>query len=187
MKYFETYDTKKDAYLVMRYVDGVNLESKIEVNTLEREYGERTTATYMEQILKAVSHIHTHDIIHRDLNPRNIMITKDNDVRIIDFSQSANQNDKKVSKFAGELLYTAPEVFEGKTTVQSDMWTLGVVLYYVISGFLPFKEATQALTKEKIMKNEYEWKSPEFDNVSDECKDLISKLLTKNPKNRLTA
>ena len=67
------------------------------------------------------------------------------------------------------------------------MWSLGVVLYYVISGYLPFEEATQALTKEKIMNNEYEWRSPEFDNVSDECKDLISKLLTKNPKNRLTA
>ena len=117
VKYFETYDTKKDVYLVMRYVDGVNLESKIEVNTQERVYGERTAATYMEQILKAVSHIHTHNLIHRDLNPRNIMITKDNDVRIIDFSQSANQNDKKVAKFAGEIHYTAPEVFEGRTTV----------------------------------------------------------------------
>ena len=92
----------------------------------------------MEQILKAVSHIHTHNLIHRDLNPRNIMITKDNDVRIIDFSQSANQNDKKVAKFAGEIHYTAPEVFEGKTTVQSDIWSVGVILYYVISGHLPF-------------------------------------------------
>ena len=120
------------------------LEDKIEVNTPERKYGERTSARYAEQILKALVHCHSHDIIHRDITPVNIMITKTDEVRIIDFGLSTSKNDKKTTQFAGNPLYQAPEVFEGKATTQSDMWSLGVLLYQIISGFMPFKEKTQA-------------------------------------------
>ena len=67
VNYFETYDGKKEVYLVMEFIDGQMLKDKIEVNTAERKYGERTAARYMEQILKAMVHCHSHDIIHRDL------------------------------------------------------------------------------------------------------------------------
>ena len=171
----------------MEYIDGDLLDSYIEVNTPEREYGERTVANVFSQLLRAVSHCHSSNVIHRDINPTNIMLTKNNDIRLIDFGFATQQHSINTAKYVGDPNYTAPEVFEGRTTTASDMWSLGVVLYQMVSGHLPFKQKSKALTIKDIMANEWLWRSPEFDNISKYCKDLIKKLLQKNPKQRITA
>ena len=188
VRYFETYDTKKYLYLVMEYLDGYLLKDLIEKNTKDRSYGERTVANIILKLLKALAHCHTHKIIHRDINPTNIMITENEDsISLIDFGLCSKESQKSTSKVESDPSYTAPEVFEGKTTTQSDMWSLGVVLYQMISGYLPFDQKSLALTIKDIMANDWHWRSPEFDHVSKECKDLIKRLLTKNPSKRLTA
>ena len=110
------------------------------------------------------------------------MLTKNNDIRLIDFGFATQQHSINTAKYVGDPNYTAPEVFEGRTTTASDMWSLGVVLYQMVSGHLPFKQKSKALTIKDIMANEWLWRSPEFDNISKYCKDLIKKLLQKNPK-----
>ena len=167
IKYFETYDAKKHLYLVMEYIDGDTLDSFIEVNTKERKYGERTVANILRKLLKAVNHCHGVNVVHRDINPSNIMLRKNNDVCLIDFGLSTNQSDKSnVKQFVGDPNYTAPEVFEGKASTMSDMWSLGVVLYQMISGHQPFEQKTKALIIKDIMAGDWHWRSPEFDNVS---------------------
>ena len=74
----------------MEYIDGIMIGDKIEPKTKQRKYGEKTTAKYMEQILKALCHCHSLNIVHRDLSPSNIMITKKDNIRVIDFGLSVN-------------------------------------------------------------------------------------------------
>ena len=74
----------------MEYIDGIMIGDKIEPKTRERKYGEKTTAKYMEQTLKALCHCHSLNIVHRDLSPYNIMITKKDNILVIDFGLTVN-------------------------------------------------------------------------------------------------
>ena len=67
------------------------------------------------------------------------MITEKDDIRLIDFGFATQDNEQKIKKYVGDPSYVAPEVFEGLTTTASDMWSLGVVLYQMMSGHLPFQ------------------------------------------------
>ena len=93
VRYFETYNTRKYLYLVMEYVDGYLLEESIELNTKNRSYGEESVANVILKLLKALAHCHAHKIIHRDINPTNIMITESDDsIRLIDFGLCSKES-----------------------------------------------------------------------------------------------
>ena len=115
------------------------------------------------------------------------MITDSGSVRLIDFGLSkASRSNKNLTTVAGTPYYMAPEVLEGNYAAKADIWSLGVLMYTLVSGYLPFQGSTSAEVFRKIKEAEYHFNHVEFDSVSGECKDLITKLLVANPKKRLT-
>lgn len=141
----------------------------------------------MRQLFQALNHCHAQNIVHRDIKPDNIMITQSDTVRLIDFGLSkASKNNKNLTTVAGTPYYMAPEVLDGSYSQKADIWSLGVLLYTLVSGYLPFQGGNAAEVFRKIKECEYHFKHREFDAVSDECKDLISKLLVGKEKKRLS-
>ena len=186
VKYFETYDDTKYIYLVMEYISGCQLFDKITQQD-NQTFGEREAASYMEKLFQAINHCHAQGVIHRDIKPENIMITDSGSVRLIDFGLSkASRGNRNLTTVAGTPYYMAPEVLEGCYAAKADIWSLGVLMYTLVSGYLPFQGSTSAEVFRKIKDAEYHFNHQEFDSVSSECKDLISKLLVANPKKRLT-
>ena len=156
VNYFETYDDKKYIYLVMEYVKGVELFEKITKRS-DQKFSERTAAHYMEQLFKAINHCHANGVIHRDIKPENIMITDKNEVRLIDFGLSKIKTKKSMQTIAGTPLYMSPEVINGDYGMESDVWSLGVLMYTLVSGYLPFYDRTTASVFRKIKECEWEF------------------------------
>ena len=123
----------------MEHIDGRSLDTYIELNSHQRMYGERTVAEIMLKLLKALNDCHQLGIAHREINPRNIIITEDEDVRLINFGLEPRvAGSKPACVLAKDPYYRAPEVFEGTQSTASDLWSLGVVLYQMVSGHQPF-------------------------------------------------
>ena len=125
--------------------------------------------------------------MHRDIKPDNIMITNDDSVRLIDFGLSkASKKGKQLKTVAGTPYYMSPEVLEGAYSKKADIWSLGVILYTLVSGYLPFQGKNAAEVFRKIQSADYHFKHNEFNQVSDECKDLIKKLLVVKEAKRIS-
>ena len=135
----------------------------------------------------AIEYLHSKDIVYRDIKPENIMITESGSVRLIDFGLSkASKTNRNLTTVAGTPYYMAPEVLEGNYSSQADIWSLGVLLYTLVSGYLPFQGQTSAEVFRKIKEADFHFNHIEFESVSNECKDLITKLLVPNSKRRLS-
>ena len=135
----------------------------------------------MKSLFQAINHCHAQNVVHRDIKPDNIMITSEETVRLIDFGLSkASKSGKTLSTVAGTPYYMAPEVLEGAYSKKADIWSLGVLLYTLVSGYLPFQGGNAAEVFRKIKEAEFHFNHKEFESVSDECKDLIRKLLVIN-------
>ena len=93
----------------------------------------------MKSLFQAINHCHAQNIVHRDIKPDNIMITNNNTVRLIDFGLSkASRNNRQLTTMAGTPYYMAPEVLEGSYSKKADIWSLGVLLYTLVCGYLLF-------------------------------------------------
>ena len=115
------------------------------------------------------------------------MITANNTVRLIDFGLAVSSHTRKdLKEVAGTPYYMAPEVIQGAYGKQSDLWSLGVILYTLVSGYLPFQGDSQAIVFQKIVTLNYHFDHKEFKAISPDCIDLIRKLLVLNPEHRLT-
>lgn len=129
---------------------------------------------------------HKQNIIHRDLKAENIFITGKNIIKVGDFGFSTRiQNAKEVLlTFCGSPPYVAPEIFQNENYVGSsvDLWSMGVLLYFIVTASLPFKGDTVSLVKRKILSGQYN--IPKY--VSNNCRDLISGMLQLDPTKRLS-
>ena len=144
----DTFETDNIIFIVMELVRGGDLFDRI----LEKgKYSETSARLVMLKILSAVSYLHSEEIIHRDLKPENILLVDahdDTNVKITDFGLAKRTNQDGLKTFCGTPQYFAPEVLKRKSTVlgkgsygtSADMWSLGVVLFILLSGAFPFDE-----------------------------------------------
>ena len=127
-------------------------------------FTERTAAKYMRQLFQALNHCHAVNVVHRDIKPDNIMITENDTVRLIDFGLSkARMSNKKMNTVAGTPYYMAPEVINGSYSHKADIWSLGVLLYTLVSGYLPFQGVNTGVVFEKVKACDYHFDHTEFD------------------------
>lgn len=145
-------------------------------------------ADYMKKLFGALHHMHSQKVVHRDIKPENIMLSQNDELKLIDFGLSKRQEgNKKLKTIAGTPYYMAPEVLEGQYDSKCDTWSLGVLLYVFMSGYLPFQGENRNDVFYKIQNGKYHFNHAEFKEVSPEVIDLIQKLLVVNPKERLSA
>jgi len=189
IKLFEIFDEKRKINLVMELVTGGELFDAI---VARGNYTEKDAATCMAQLCGALQYLHAKGIVHRDLKPENLLLNSPTDatIKVADFGLSRVISSGDVMKTAcGTPGYVAPEVLKNKgyDSGAVDMWSAGVILYILLCGFPPFFEEELPALFEQIMKGRYDFPSPWWDNISDGSKNLVRRLLTVDPKERMSA
>jgi len=134
--------------------------------------------------------MHSHGIAHRDLKPENILVTGKNNeiIKVSDFGLSKNFGKEKLKTACGTPDYVAPEVLRGGAYDNTvDVWSIGVICYILLCGFPPFFGSNDQQIFEKIMKVDYDFPSPDWDEISDDAKEFIGAILVFDFKQRPTA
>ena len=141
VKLYETYEDENYFHIVMEYCEGGDLLSKF-IQT--RKIDEKRSAHIIYQVLSAVNHLHKNGIVHRDIKAENIMFRsskeEDWEIKVIDFGISAklNSNFTKMHNIVGSPFSIAPEIFSEEYDHKCDMWSVGVLTYFLLSGTVPF-------------------------------------------------
>jgi len=188
MKINEFYQDSKAFYIVSEFYNGGELFDKI---MSMKNFTEKQAAATMRQILSAVNYCHQNNIVHRDLKPENILFEskrEDATLKIIDFGTSKvyNSNTKMNQKF-GTPYYIAPEVLRRRYTEKCDIWSCGVILYILLCGYPPFNGENDKIIMDKVAAGKYDFSHNEWNDVSDEAKKLIKKLMEYDPNSRISA
>nr|CAB3227495.1 CaM-K calmodulin-dependent protein kinase homolog [Phallusia mammillata] len=184
----EIYDNPSHLYLVMQLVTGGELFDRI---VEKGSYTEKDASHVITQILDAVAYLHSKDIVHRDLKPENLLYhssNEDSKIMISDFGLSKVEEDGQQLKTAcGTPGYVAPEVLKQKLYGKEvDIWSIGVIAYILLCGYPPFYDENDQKLFEQIMKADYEFDSPYWDDISESAKSFIRHLMHKTPSKRYT-
>ncbi|XP_017274613.1 calcium/calmodulin-dependent protein kinase IGb [Kryptolebias marmoratus] len=179
------YESRTHYYLIMQLVSGGELFDRI----LDRGvYSEKDASRVIQQVLQAVSYLHQSGIVHRDLKPENILYysqDEDSKIMISDFGLSKMADNGIMSTACGTPGYVAPEVLAQKPYSNAvDCWSIGVITYILLCGYPPFYEENETKLFSKIMKAQYEFDSPFWDDISESAKDFICNMMQKNPSMR---
>ena len=177
-------------FIVMEYIRGGRLTDYMKEKKFH--FSEKRAAEIIYEIAIGVKYLHKYGIIHRDLKPDNIMLTESNDkghIKIMDFGLSKILGKKeKTSDGFGTLTFVSPEVLIRKPyNKEIDIWSIGVILYLILSGDLPFddeEDDEQKIAKSIVFKD-VEFPQEKFKNKSKEVIELIKRCLTKEPKERI--
>ena len=188
VKYFGTFEDEFFIHIVMEYLKGHDLDKIISLKNYTG-FDEKNMCQIIQQLLKALAFIHSKNIIHRDIKPENVLFSNKRNyssLKLIDFGLATfSQQD---NKSVGTPFYMAPETIDGHSTFESDLWSVGVIVYQMITGILPFQisdKDNQALYH-KIKNDDYNRDILDEIECSDEVKDFIYKSLQKEVKMRLT-
>jgi len=176
-------------YLVTEMMKGGELFDRIVAKTY---YNEKEARDVCKILFEAISYCHSVKVAHRDLKPENLLLmskTDDLKIKIADFGFAKKVTSEEcLLTQCGTPGYVAPEILRGVPYGQkSDMWSLGVIAYILIGGYPPFIEQNQRELFRKIKRGSYEFHVEYWGQISREAKDLISALLTVDPKRRLSA
>uniref|UniRef100_A0A8C1T186 non-specific serine/threonine protein kinase n=1 Tax=Cyprinus carpio TaxID=7962 RepID=A0A8C1T186_CYPCA len=180
VKLFEVIETEKTLYLIMEYASGGEVFDYLVAHGRMKEKEARAK---FRQIVSAVQYCHQKRIVHRDLKAENLLLDADMNIKIADFGFS---NEfiigSKLDTFCGSPPYAAPELFQGKKYdgPEVDVWSLGVILYTLVSGSLPFDGQNLKELRERVLRGKY--RIPFY--MSTDCENLLKKLLVLNPGKR---
>jgi calcium-dependent protein kinase len=164
LKLYEVYEDKQNIYLVTEFCSGGELFDEI---IAKGRFEEHEAAFIMKQLFSAIAYCHSKNVCHRDLKPENILLDANDkrSIKLIDFGTSQVYTDEeKMEVVIGTSYYIAPEVLAGKYTEKCDMWSLGVILYILLSGQPPFpgENEKEIIAKVKIGKYEFRSKLKHF-------------------------
>ncbi len=176
-------------FIVTEYIEGGTLGQYFKKKNFN--FSERQASSIISQIAQGIKYLHKYGIVHRDLKPDNIMITQQNEfgvVKIMDFglSKIVSTQEKMVDGY-GTLSYVAPEVLlRTPYNKEVDIWSMGIILYYMLCGHLPFKGSKEVIIAEKIVNDELEFDEEEWEVRSKRVRELIVSCLKKEPEERIT-
>ena len=183
---YDVFENEDYFYIIMEYCDGGDLFSYLE----ERKFvlPEQQACEIIHKICTAVYYIHSFGIAHRDIKPENILMTSTGDVRIVDFGLSKMIGPEEQCKEPyGTLTYVAPEIVRDEPyTKQVDLWSIGVMTFLMLGGYLPFNDVSDNLIAEKIVNLKVYFLGNRWAHISKEAKQFIQGLLDKDPKQRMT-
>ena len=188
MQIFEVFDDNTNVYIVSEYCKGGEL---FDIISKKGSFTEKDACVIMKQLMSAICYSHQNNIVHRDLKPENILMDNDTDdltIKLIDWGCAQTIKSAKQSKQAdGTAYYIAPEVLKGEYDEKCDIWACGVIFYILLCGYPPFNGETDDEIYEAVLSGKFQFPEEDWDQVSQEAKDLIKKMLTKDPKKRISA
>ncbi|BFG36560.1 hypothetical protein CerSpe_228340 [Prunus speciosa] len=184
VKLYEVLATKTKIYFIMEFAKGGELFAKISKGRFSEDLSRR----YFQQLISAVGYCHSRGVFHRDLKPENLLLDENWNLKVSDFGLSAVteqvQPDGLLHTLCGTPAYVAPEVLakKGYEGAKVDIWSCGIILFVLNSGYLPFNDQNLMVMYRKIYKGDFRfprWTSPDL-------RRLISRLLDTNPETRIT-
>ncbi|XP_029302102.1 MAP/microtubule affinity-regulating kinase 4 isoform X1 [Cottoperca gobio] len=180
VKLFEVIETEKTLYLIMEYASGGEVFDYLVSHGRMKEKEARAK---FRQIVSAVHYCHLKNIVHRDLKAENLLLDADSNIKIADFGFSNEFTaGSKLDTFCGSPPYAAPELFQGKKYdgPEVDIWSLGVILYTLVSGSLPFDGQNLKELRERVLRGKY--RVPFY--MSTDCEGILRRFLVLNPTKR---
>ena len=188
MQIFEVFDDNTNVYIVSEYCKGGEL---FDIISTKGSFTEKDACVIMKQLMSAICYSHQNNIVHRDLKPENILMDNDTDdltIKLIDWGCAQTIKSAKQSKQAdGTAYYIAPEVLKGEYDEKCDIWACGVIFYILLCGYPPFNGETDDEIYEAVLSGKFQFPEEDWGQVSQDAKDLIKKMLTKDPKKRISA
>ncbi len=202
VRLFEVIEDDKYFNLLQELCTGGELLSKVKYISNEKEI-----AKIFKQIMSAIAYCHEKGIVHRDMKLENILFvneSEDSPIKIIDFGLSVllgkkdinKENDpnelkkygyKRMTTKVGTIYYMSPEILKGSYDEKCDIWACGVIFYILLCGYPPFNGESDEEIFIEILKGQLEFPEEDWSEVTKEAKDLIKKMLTKDPNERISA
>uniref|UniRef100_V9KEE7 non-specific serine/threonine protein kinase n=1 Tax=Callorhinchus milii TaxID=7868 RepID=V9KEE7_CALMI len=187
----EVYETPSELILVLEYAAGGEIFNQC-VAERDEAFKERDVIRLINQILTGVAFLHRNNVVHLDLKPQNILLTSSNplgDIRIVDFGLSRKvDNVEEVREILGTPEYVAPEILNYEPiSTATDMWTIGVLTYVMLTGISPFLGDDKQTTYLNISRVDVDYTQDVFEGISDLALDFLQTLLIKDPRKRTKA
>ncbi|KAJ4847340.1 hypothetical protein Tsubulata_026782 [Turnera subulata] len=186
---YDVYEDQNGVHLVLELCSGGELFDRI---VAKDRYSEREAAAVVRQIAQGLCALHKANIVHRDLKPENCLFlseSEDSTLKIMDFGLSSVEEftDPVVGLF-GSIDYVSPEsLSQGRISSKTDMWSLGVILYILLSGYPPFIAQSNRQKQQMIMAGDFSFYEKTWKNITSSAKQLISDLLQVDPERRPSA
>jgi len=183
---YDVYESDEHLHLVMECMEGGELFDRV---TELKRFSERDAADAVWQMLLALNYIHSHGIVHRDLKLENFLYDTvgSSHLKLIDFGFSKIWDPNiKMRVSCGTLSYVAPEVLEKNYTRACDLWSLGVICFILLSGYMPFS-GSESMQTRNIKEGKYNMKPERWNNISKDATLFTQRLLLVDPNKRLTA
>ncbi|XAR53791.1 Non-specific serine/threonine protein kinase [Bertholletia excelsa] len=182
------YEDRQSVHVVMELCAGGELFDRI---IARGHYTERAAAAICRSIVNVVHICHFMGVMHRDLKPENFLLSSKDEgamLKATDFGLSVFIEEGKVYRdIVGSAYYVAPEVLRRSYGKEIDIWSAGVILYILLSGVPPFWAETEKGIFDAILQGEIDFESQPWPSISNSAKDLVRKMLTQDPKKRITS
>ena len=170
---YDVLQTSRHIFIIMEYCEGKDLLDYI---LTKSKLSEEESLKYFQQLINALFYLHSQNIAHRDIKIDNMLLDRNRDLKLVDFGLSTKYpDDNLLNQPCGTVVYAAPEILQGREYhgMLADVWSSGIVLYGMLSGYLPFGDQDDDINRENIIKG----KMSIPDYFSDCVKDLLMHML----------
>lgn len=190
VRLFDHYEDRLNHYLVMELCSGGKL---VDYLARKQDYRESDAALLMKQVLSAIKYMHDCHIVHRDVKPDNMLLQswttlESNTLKVADFGLACRCDPgSQIRLSAGTPEFISPQAIDSSYDTQTDLWSCGVSMYFLLCGYAPFRAETDSGIFKAVRRGNFSFSSDDWRHVSDSAKDLLRSLIKMNPHERTTA